>query len=349
MNIWADIKYLNNEYKSLVNNYFLNKNGKFKIENNILYINFESWGIEKFYFENNYDYNNENLFYKIIYDNFKLIHNIGITLQIGNWDVFKKMEHYLHNFQNININIYFVLIDNLCNNENIEYLKKNYNSCVILSGKNKGMDIGLFLINLHYMKTKEYKHEFVFKIHTKTNDDFRNQTLNILMQNNERIIENIKILNEDNIGIYSGNYIFRFKEDRGVFESNYYHLRLLVNYLYNEEIDNNNLEFVGGTMFIFKYKIFNILNLGNIDYLYNSLNDIDKLDYYWYSVFYKININNKELIEKDYIKNKHKKYPNNISYSLKTNKLGLRDCMVEHAMERLFGYICKKNNLEIVQ
>ena len=101
MNIWKDIKYLNNEYKRLVNNYFLNKSGKFKIENNILYINFEEWGIEKFYFENNYDYNNENLFYKIIYDNFKLIHNIGVTLQIGNWDVFRKMEHYLHNFENI--------------------------------------------------------------------------------------------------------------------------------------------------------------------------------------------------------------------------------------------------------
>ena len=65
-------------------------------------------------------------------------------------------------------------------------------------------------------------------------------------------------------------------------------------------------------------------------------------------IFYKININQKDRIENDYNKNIRIRYPNNMSYSIKTNKPGLRDCMVEHAMERLFGYICKKNNLNIV-
>jgi hypothetical protein len=351
MNIWKDIKFLNKNYKNIINNYFLNKTGKFKITDNILTIDFDNWGIEKFYFkddENDY-YNDDILFYNIIYNNFRNIYNICISIQIGNWYTFKKMESYLSNFKNINVNIYFVLINDIVTDDKIEYLKEKYKYSVILSAENRGMDIGLFLINLHFMKKNKYIHDFIFKIHTKTNDDFRNQTLNILMENHEKIIENIKILNKDDVGMYSGNFICKFSNDRGVFESNYYHLKNLVNYLYGEEIDTNNLEFVAGTMFIVKNKIFNILTLDNIEYLYKSLNNVDTLDYYWYSVFYKININQKDKIESNYSKNIKIRYPNNMSYSLKTNKPGLRDCMIEHAMERLFGYICKKNNLNIVQ
>lgn len=351
MNIWKDIKFLNKTYKSIVNNYFLDKSGKFKIENNTLIIDFDNWGIEKFYFEDNInDYDvEENLFYNIIYNNFRIIHNIAITLQIGNWYVFKKMEHYLNNFKNINVNIYFVLINDIVNDEIIEYLKNNYKYSVILSAENRGMDIGLFLVNLYFMKKNNINHKYIFKIHTKTNDDFRNQTLNILMKDHNKIIENIKLLSSDNVGIYAGNFIYKYSNDRGVFESNYYHLKNLVNYLYNEELNTNNLEFVAGTMFIIKSKIFDILNIHIIEYLYKSLNNIETLDYYWYSVFYKININQKDKIDNDYHRNIKTKYPNNMSYSIKTNKPGLRDCMIEHAMERLFGYICKKNNLNIIQ
>lgn len=350
MNIWKDIKFLNKLYKSIVNNYFLDKSGKFKIENNTLIIDFDNWGIEKFYFEDNINNDvEESLFYDIIYNNFKIIHNISITLQIGNWYVFKKMEHYLNNFKNINVNIYFVLINDIIRDEIIEYLKNNYKYSVILGAENRGMDIGLFLVNLHFMKKNNINHKYIFKIHTKTNDDFRNQTLNILMKDHNKIIENIKLLSSDDVGIYSGNFIYKYTNDRGVFESNYYHLKNLVNYLYNEELNTNNLEFVAGTMFIIKSKIFDILNINIIEYLYKSLNNIETLDYYWYSVFYRININQKDKIENDYNRNMRTKYPNNMSYSLKTNRPGLRDCMIEHAMERLFGYICKKNNLNIIQ
>ena len=351
MSIWKDIKFLNKSYKNIINNYFFNKTGKFKIIDNILTIDFDNWGIEKFYFKNddNDYYIDDNLFYNIIYKNFRNIYNICISVQIGNWYIFKKMEYYLNNFKNINVNIYFVLINDIVTDDKIEYLKDTYKYSVILSSENRGMDIGLFLINLHFMKKNKYEHDFIFKIHTKTNDDFRNQTLNILMENHERILENIKILSKDDIGMYSGNFICKYSNDRGVFESNYYHLKKLVNYLYGEEIDTNNLEFVAGTMFIVKNKIFNILSLDNIEYLYKSLNNIDTLDYYWYSMFYKISINQRDKIEHDYNKNIKTRYPNNMSYSLKTNKSGLRDCMIEHAMERLFGYICKKNNLNIVQ
>jgi hypothetical protein len=169
------------------------------------------------------------------------------------------------------------------------------------------------------------------------------------MGNENKIIENIKLLSKEKIGMISGNIIYSYKKSRDVFQANLYHLENLIKYLYDENIDFNNLDFSGGTMFIVKFKIFNILNIQKIEYLYNILNNEDSLDYYWYSVFYKLNINNKEKIYKDYVMNKGNRYPNNINFNLKTKKGGLRDCMIEHAMERLLGYICRKNNLEITR
>lgn len=343
--VWKDLKLLNNNYKNLINNYFKDFSGKFIIEDNILIVNFDSWGIEKFYI-----YKNELKidYYNVIFENFNKIYNIAISIQIGNWVTFKKMEKYLENFKKININIYFILNYENTNDDNVNYLIQNYRNCVILSGENRGMDIGLFFINLLYIKHNKYIHDYLFKIHTKTNDEFRNNTLHKLIGSHSQIIDNIKLLNKKNIGMVSGNTIFKYNQYKDAFRSNYYHLNMLVNYLYNEDVDNNILEFCAGTMFIIKMNSLEIFDIKKLEHIYSILNNSDTIDYYWYSVFYKMNINNKEDMYKDYINNKEKKFSNNISYHLKTGKPGLRDCMIEHGIERLFGYVCKKMNYDIV-
>ena len=346
-NIWKDLIYLDNDSQKLINIYFPNRTGKFKIDNSILYIDIDDWGIEKIYFNKNKDKNDK--YYAVEYENFKKIYNIAFLLQIGNWNTFLKMEKYLYNFNKININIYFVIIDEIITKENIEYLKENYKEIVIIIAENRGMDIGLFLAGLHYININNYYHDYIIKAHTKTNDEFRDNVLNNLIGDEDIIINNIKKLSKENIGMVSGSDVYKFHEYRDAFVSNYYHLDNVIKYLYNEDINNDYLEFVAGTFFICKYKIFKILNNNNIEYIYDNLNNYNSLDYYWYSVYYKININDKKLIYSDYVNNKNNRYPNNINYSIRTNKPGLRDCMLEHAMERVFGYICKKNNLEIVR
>jgi hypothetical protein len=342
-NNWKDIKLLNDSYKNLINNYFKNKTGRYKIDDNILYINYDSWGIEKFFIKNHYNKNKDEN-----YNNFNKIYNIAIVIQIGNWDIFTKMEPYLNNFSNINVNMYFSIINDIATNENIDYIKNKYKNIVIICCENRGMDIGLFLKTLYYMKTKNYNHDYLIKIHTKTNDGFRNESLHNLIGSNEIIINNIKKISKENIGTISGNVIYKYHQNKGVFNSNLYHLENLVKYLYNEDINYNNLEFSAGTMFIIKYNIFNIFNIQNIEYIYNSLNNSDTLDYYWYSIFYKLNINDKKHILNDYNNNKTTKHPNNISYNLRTNKSGLRDSMIEHSVERLFGYICRQQKMELI-
>lgn len=344
-NKWLDIKLLSYDYKKIVDYYFNGKTGKFIIDKNILILDIDSWGIEKMYINNN---KNELSLYKVLYDNFNKIYNIAISIQIANWETFRKMESYLNNFKSININIYFIMINDIEIEKNINYLKEKYRHCVIISAENKGMDVGLFLINIMYIRHKKYVHDYLYKIHTKTNDEFRNNTLVNLLGSHDKIINNIRLLSKDNIGMISGNTIFKFKDYKDAFQSNFYHLESLVNYLYGEKINNNYLEFSAGTMFIIKMKNLNIFNIKNLEHIYNMLNSINTLDYYWYSVFYKLNINNKQFIYNDYINDKNNKFPNNINYNLKTGKSGLRDSMIEHAMERLFGYICKRNNNNII-
>ena len=345
INEWKNINYLDERNKKMINNYFKNIKGKFKFENDVLIVDIDNWGIEKIYLNNN----KLNIFYNIHYENIIKLHNIALSFQIGSFVTFKKMELYLENFKNINVNIYFSLINDIVNDTTIEYLKNKYPNCVILSGENRGMDIGLFLISIHYIKLKKYNHDYLFKIHTKTNDNFRNETLNNLMGSSQKIISNIKLLSKKENGMISGNTIHKYNDDPGIFKSNFYHLENLISYLYNEKIINSNLQFASATFFIVKLKIFNVFTLDKIEYFYKNLNNQESLDYYWYSVFYNININNKQNIYKDYMNNQNTKYPNNIKYQVKTNKGGLRDCMIEHSFERLFGYICKRNGLDIVR
>jgi hypothetical protein len=165
------------------------------------------------------------------------------------------------------------------------------------------------------------------------------------MKDHNTIMNNIKLMCDNNAGIYAGNILYKYIDYKDAFLSNLYHTKKLIKYLYNEDIIYNNLEFVGGTMFIAKFNTFNILSIYKIIDIYKKLNNIDTLDYYWYSSFYNININDRKRIYFDYINNRNNRYPNNLAYTYKTNNAGLRDSMIEHAIERVLGYICKKEGL----
>ena len=105
------------------------------------------------------------------------------------------------------------------------------------------------------------------------------------------------------------------------------------------------LEFCAGTMFLCKMNIYDSFTLDKIHIVYHQLNTVDTLDIHWYNQFYKVPY---ELVKSDYNNRKKKRHPNNLSYSSSTKKDGLRDCMIEHAMERLFGYMCKRGKFRII-
>lgn len=346
---WINIEYLDIKYKKLVSKYFKNNldliNSKFKIIDNTLKINIKNWGTEYFYIEN---INKNTKFYEIIYENIYNIYDLAICIQIGNWDIFTKMEPYIHNLDKININYYFTIIDEYSTDKNINYLISNYKNSVILKNKNKGMDIGLFFSSLHYIKIKNINHNFLIKIHTKTDDDIRNKILNNLLSSHNKIINNIKLLTNSKNGIVGGNTIYEYNSDRHIFINNIYHLNDLSNYLYNEPIDNNKLKFVETTMFIIKQECLRIFTISNIEYIYNLLNDFHSIDYSWYAYYYNLDKNNKKEILSHYFDNPNDRYLSNLNFQFKTNQSDLRDYMIEHACERFFGYMCLKEGLEII-
>ena len=347
-NIWNDLKYLDNKYKKITSKYFIDKNGKYFIKDNILYIDYDNWGIEKIYIGEK-KYNENKNFYTVLYKNNKIIYDIAVCIQIGNWTTFLKMESYLKNFEYINTNLYLVIIEDACIEKNIEYLKINYKNIVIIKTENRGMDIGLFLVGLHYMIENKINHEYLFKFHTKTDDKFRNSCLNSLIGSHNKIIDNIKALSKNNVGMVSGNSIYNYHQNKDYFNNNIYYLEMLSKYLYYQDLNYDNLVFSGGTFFIVKNKFFlEILNTKNIEFIYEKLNNNFTIDYNWYACFYNLNINNKKLILEHFNSDKNNRYVNNLNYQLKTNNSGLRDYMLEHAMERFFGYIIKQNNLDII-
>jgi len=346
---WKDIKFLDKGYQTLINKYFKNKKGKFIIKNFILKVDFEDWGIENFFiFKKNIKFQKK--YYEILHEKFDNIYSVGISIQIANWTVFKEILSFLNNFKNININIYFVLIEELCLTENINFIKNNYENSCIIKTKNRGMDIGLFFINLHYIKFKRYKHDYLYKIHTKSDSYLRNCILSNLMGSHERIIKNLKILSSSDIGMIAGSWVLNFSAHQPCFMANDYYLKFLVKYLYHTENENDLMEFVVATFFAAKMEVFNIFNLNIIEYLYEKLNTSKTIDFCWYSFIYNFPVDEKIKMIDNFKDDPKNRFLNILDHDIRTNRNpnALRDRMIEHAIERIFGYIVRKKNLRIV-
>ena len=289
----------------------------------------------------------KNKYYSIYYKNLIEIEIIGLCIQIGNWNVFLEMEIFIDNLKKIEYNIYFVIVEDQFNFENFEYLKNKYTNCVILVTSNRGMDIGLFLINLHFLRLNNINHDYLIKLHTKTDNNFRNRSIYNLIGSYDIIINNLKLLSKKNIGMIAGHCVFNYDDLPNVFNTNLYYLNILSRYFYNNDIEHKYLEFAVGTFFIVKNKCFDIIDIQSIEYFYEKFNNFDTFDYHWYCMHYKLDINKKKYVLEHYNSNPDN-YKNSLNYYIRTKDFNYRDFMIEHGYERFLGYIIKKNGLSIV-
>ena len=305
------------------------------------------------YIEYFYNYNNLNQeinnYYTILYDNNKNIENFSVLIQIGNYSTFSKMEHYLQKFIDLEVNIYYTIVEEECIDNNIKKIKKLTPRCTILKTRNMGMDIGLFMINLIYFREKNITPKYILKLHTKTDDRFRNNVLDNLCKNKETILKNLNLFkNSDNIGMITGTFVYNYYKNKSYYDNHINYLNYFSKYIYNNELNLNYLEFAVGTFFYAEYNLFSILDEINLKFLYNKLNNLNTLDINWYKIFYNLH----KLSDSEIILH-YQKYPTNYGNNLimqhKTNCLGMRDFMIEHSLERFFGYLCKYNNLNIIE
>ena len=321
----------------------------FNYNNNVCMI--ENNDIKEFiYFDSNLIEKKKYKFYKVLYENQHKIYETAFLIQIGNWNTFLKILHYIDILSLVEANFYVTIIEEEASNENIELVKNKLKNSVILKVRNKGMDIGPFLLNLLYIRNKNINHKFIVKIHTKTDDRFREHVLNHLIGSESIILNNIlKLNNNKELGMLTGTLIFNTLNNNSFFNNHIYYLRYLSNLLLVEDLERSKLEFAIGTFFYSKFEIFNIFNDVNIRFIYNKLNDLDTLDLNWYSIFYNLDTQDQIIIKNHYNKYSEKNYKNNLDFQNKTGCSGMRDFMIEHALERFFGYLCRKNNLTMIE
>jgi hypothetical protein len=328
-----------------------NINIMWHVEKDVLYLKIEDWNIEKIYLPV-YEENKEpNQYYYIEHDNIQKDEaEIVFCIQIGNWSIFKIMENYIKNTLTYDkkIHYYFSIIESECTVHNVYYLKSIYKYSTIIKSYNKGMDIGLFMTTLHYIRHKKRKYNYLCKIHTKTDNHFREITITNLIGNNEKISKNIQLLKTNQIGMIAGNIILTFEKDKEYLYSNEYHLKALSRNILYEPFEIEKCNFCAGTMFWTRMSILDTFTLENIQYIYKNLNGLSTLDVNWYAFFYKLNVNETEKVREHYELNKHIHSPNNLHYTSVKKEKGLRDCMLEHAIERFFGYLCIKQNLKLI-
>ena len=345
---FEDNQYIEPKFEKIISRYYDLNKIEYSIDGKCIRINNNNL-LECIYFDELIK-KDKIKYYNILYENINKNENIIFMIQVGKWETLEKMYHNLDIIGKINANYIISVVENEYDNEKLEVVKKKLNNLVIIEVKNKGMDIGIYLLSLLYLRNNNLNYEYLIKLHTKTDDRFREHVCEHLIGSVETIEKNINILkNDKNIGMLNGTLIFNYHKNRSFYNNHIDYLEYLSNLLLNDSIDVNKLEFAVGTFFYSRFDVFDIFNKNHIKLIYNMLNDFESLDKNWYSIFYNLKYKNEDYINEHYIKNKSTNYGNNLELQKKTQCSGMRDFMIEHALERFFGYLNKIKKYSMVE
>lgn len=262
-----------------------------------------------------------------------IIHNINLYINIPLEDKINDINEKIVLTDNYTI----YDLQNCLNDNNIGRVKFIINECmkfsikpIFIISKNKGVDIGGFF---HFLKViNDINFNFLIKMHTKSDNNWRRKLMKILYKSYKY---------ED---LYSfdliGTMIFcypSYKYDLEINESN------IRNICYSNNICfKNSFRFVPGTIFICSKKLIDELKKLDIDKIYNTLNDDTTVDNNWINIMKNNDIfmHNVKYNKIDIDSVKYINYGNNFALG-KINKTGIRDGMIEHAWERVFGLIAE--------
>ena len=132
--------------------------------------------------------------------------NIGLFIQIANFTIWNKIKFIINNFdQNIILMLHLnkVMLSNL----EISNIKKEFPKAIFTVGENKGMDIFGFFLQIEYIIKNNIQLDYICKIHTKTDDKWRNDMINSLCGTKDSIQNCLNKFN-DKIGmICPKNYL----------------------------------------------------------------------------------------------------------------------------------------------
>ena len=136
---------------------------------------------------------------------------VGFIIHIGNYDVSIKIMTKLYSIENnllkkcdCYINFVSEFISTSQKKEIIKEYIKIFRKVIIFNLPNKGCDLGSFIGITKYLIENNINHDFIFKIHTKTNDEWRDQLIDTLINNFIKIIKDFK--NDPRLGIVCSDH-----------------------------------------------------------------------------------------------------------------------------------------------
>jgi len=345
---FEDNQYIEPKFEKVISRYYDLNKIEYNIDGKCVKINNNNF-LEYIYFDELIKKDTVK-YYNILYENIEKKENIIFIIQVGKWSTLEKMYHNLDIINEIDANYIIAVVENEYDNKKIETIKNKLKNLIIIEVKNKGMDIGVFLLSLLYLRDNNLNYDYLVKIHTKTDDRFREHVCEHLIGSKKIINQNIDLLkNNNNIGMLNGTLTFNYHKNKQFYDNHLNYLEYFCNLLLDESLIINNLEFAVGTFFYSKFDVFDIFNKNHIKLIYNQLNDFESLDKNWYSIFYNLKNKNNNFINQHYLKNKHKNHGNNLELQKKTECSGMRDFMIEHALERFFGYLNKNKNYIMIE
>ena len=136
----------------------------------------------------------------------------AILFHVGNIDTFLKMYNDYMHFFNRNILIFITIH----NNDYVDIVRQNIPNAIITIIENKGADIGGFLHNMKLLINHPNYNDIhnIYFIHTKTNDNWRNELLSPLINNYIKIESELQ--DKKNIPIIVGSNKYCYRNNKGI-------------------------------------------------------------------------------------------------------------------------------------
>ena len=223
------------------------------------------------------------------------------------------------------------------------YVLNKYNNITFLNVHNYGMDIGPKFIIYEYLRIKQIDYNYVFYIHSKTDNFTRQKYLMPFINNLTSIATK---LNEDNahISCFFHNILWKGDNNRNQWLNNKLYVNEILDYLKVKKFKKNTL-FEEGNFYILHKQV--ITKMFSDKLLFNILNVDNSFDYNWVKIFYNLNTNGnvRDIYNayREYSMNKF--FGNNVT--TKKGHGGLADAMIEHVFERLPITMCKEYGISI--
>jgi hypothetical protein len=283
----------------------------------------------------------------ILYDCVPVIKNRVCMIHCYSLKQFNRMFHdYFHILEKVfDIIVCFCLDDPI-----IRELSPN---TVFIKIPNIGMDIASKFIAVHYLQSIGYPYQYIFYIHSKTDDMKRHEYIQPFIKNMSKIVDSMDSMDEHSVGgIFHDSIYYGTEEvdwyqmsnsppikDDITWGRNECYLQDIVHYMNLP----NNLFFPEGNFYILHKDVADEIYTDKN--LYNILNTQESFDYNWVNVFYELNTTYDDAYNQ-YKDNEY--FGNNIQTQL--GHRAMADSMIEHMFERIiFSVILKlRRTIEIV-